>query len=192
MSQLHLASGSPRRREILTALRIAFSFGAVAVEERREGGEAAADMVERLSIAKARAALPREDVVLAADTVVSLDSEVFGKPQSERHALAMLGALSGREHEVATGIAVLNEGGITTAVSRSRVVFRDIDPAEAREYWQSGEPRDKAGAYAIQGLGGLFVRELHGSYSGVVGLPVFETGELLAQAGIDLLRSGVR
>ena len=104
----------------------------------------------------------------------------------------MLMALSGRTHRVVTGIAVAGGGLLEAVVAQSEVVFRDIDPAEAAVYWQSGEPQDKAGGYAIQGLGGLFVRELRGSYSGVVGLPVFETAQLLRRVGIDVMRGGKR
>ena len=189
---LHLASGSPRRREILSALGLAFTYGGADVDEKRRDAEPAADMVRRLAIAKAQAVLPREGIVLAADTAVTLSGRVFGKPTSQTDALDMLMALSGRTHSVVTGIAVAAAGSVETAVACSEVLFRDIDPAEAAVYWQSGEPQDKAGGYAIQGLGGLFVRELRGSYSGVVGLPVFETAQLLKQAGIDVMRGGKR
>ncbi len=189
---LHLASSSPRRREILSALGLEFTCAGADVDERRRDNEPAADMVRRLAIAKARAALPRDGVVLAADTAVALSERVFGKPTSETDALDMLMALSGQTHHVVTGIAVAAADSLEAVVAQSEVVFRDIDPAEAAVYWQSGEPRDKAGGYAIQGLGGLFVRELRGSYTGVVGLPVFETAQLLQLAGIDVMRGGKR
>jgi septum formation protein len=125
--------------------------------------------------------------VLAADTVVAMGDDVFGKPESRADALAMLARLSGATHEVFTGVALEFAGKLLTRLSVTRVSFRDIDPAEAEAYWVSGEPADKAGAYAIQGIGGIFVRHLEGSYSGVVGLPVFETAELLRQSGFKLL-----
>ena len=188
MYRLHLASHSPRRRKILSAMRLTFTFAGVDVDETRLAGEPAVRMVERLAVAKARAAVAREDIVLAADTVVALDEQVFGKPRSEAEAADMLAALAGRTHQVYTGVAMVSGSALATAISLSEVRFRDIDPAEAREYWHSGEPKDKAGGYAIQGLGGTFVRELRGSYSGVVGLPMYETAALLATAGIDVLR----
>ena len=188
---LHLASSSPRRREILTALGLEFSHAPVDVDERRLEREPPEEMVVRLAVAKAAAADSAGRVVIGADTAVVLGARVLGKPRSEADALDMLAALSGQAHQVMTGVAVVSAAGTATALSRSEVRFRDIDPAEAAEYWQSGEPRDKAGAYAIQGKGGVFVAGLRGSYSGVVGLPVYETAELLAAAGIDVLR-GVR
>lgn len=192
MRRLHLASSSPRRRELLKTLCSEFTHGGADVDERRRANEGAADMVLRLAVKKAQAALAFDGVILAADTAVALGEQVFGKPRSQSEALEMLGELSGRTHQVFTGVAVARDGAISTAMSASEVVFRDIDPAERAVYWQSGEPRDKAGSYAIQGLGAVFVRELRGSYSGVVGLPLYETAELLTQAGIDVLRGGSR
>jgi septum formation protein len=149
-------------------------------------------MAVRLAVAKAQAAVANgrsEQVVLAADTVVTLADIVFGKPESRDDALQMLEALSGTTHRVLTGVAVIHLGEVRTAVSESVVRFREISPDEASLYWQSGEPRDKAGAYAIQGKGGMFVAAISGSYSGIVGLPVFETTRLLGQAGIEVLGS---
>lgn len=187
--RLHLASGSPRRREILSALGLTFTYGGVDVDESRLAGEDAEAMVIRLAIAKARAATAVDAVTVGADTAVVLGERIFGKPRSEQEAVDMLLALAGGCHEVLTGVAVRSRSGLATVMSRSEVRFRDIDPAEAHKYWQSGEPRDKAGAYAIQGKGGMFVADLRGSYSGVVGLPVFETLQLLTAAGIDVLQS---
>ncbi len=186
---LHLASASPRRREILEALGLAFTYGGVDVDESPLPNEPADAMVVRLAVAKAQAAREAgaHGVILGADTAVVLGERTFGKPASEREAVAMLGSLSGRTHEVLTGVALLCEGHAATALSRTEVRFRDIDPAEAADYWQSGEPRDKAGAYAIQGKGGVFVAGLCGSYSGVVGLPVFETAQMLSAVGVDVL-----
>ncbi len=187
---LHLASSSPRRREILESLGLRFTFAGVDVDEKRLDGEAAEVMALRLAIDKAVAAGPdirRGAVILAADTVVTLGGAVFGKPVSRQDALNMLAELSGRQHTVVTAVAVLCQDDIRTAVSESAVRFREINPDEAAQYWQSGEPRDKAGAYAIQGKGGLFVESLAGSYSGVVGLPVFETARMLREAGVHVL-----
>ena len=186
---IHLASASARRREILTALNLPFSYAGVDIDESPHANENAAELVLRLAVAKAQAAgrQPEAVPVLGADTVVALGGRVFGKPQSEREALEMLACLSGRTHEVLTGVALVAGGDPRTTLSRTEVQFRDIDPDEARVYWQSGEPAGKAGAYAVQGLAGVFVRSLRGSYSGVVGLPVFETAALLKTVGLDVL-----
>ena len=145
----------------------------------------------RLALGKARASRdlrPDEPVILGADTIVSLDDRIFGKSATEDEALYTLSQLSGRTHKVLTAVAVNASGRELTAVCRSEVRLRRIEPREALAYWRSGEPAGKAGAYAIQGVGGIFVEAVSGSYSGIVGLPVFETAALLAQAGIDLLR----
>lgn len=185
---LHLASTSPRRREILEALGLSFSAAGVDVVEQRDRSETAEAMVLRLSKAKAQAAdVDASRIVIAADTAVVLDDDIFGKPQDREAALATLARLSGRTHKVLTGVAVRTPQGLRTALSTTEVQFREIRPDEALAYWQSGEPRDKAGAYAIQGRGGVFVEAISGSYSGVVGLPVFETAQLLREAGIRVL-----
>ena len=163
-----------------------FSAGGVDIDERQHDGEPADAMVLRLAAEKARAAECEVDgVVIGADTAVVLSGEVFGKPVDEQDAIRMLSALSGRRHEVMTGVAVRTKCGLSSVLTVTSVQFREIGPDEALAYWQSGEPRDKAGAYAIQGLAGDFVRSVSGSYTGVVGLPVFETAELLRAAGIE-------
>ena len=183
---LHLASSSPRRHEILTALGLAFSASGVDVDEKCLPDEAAEDMVLRLASEKARAgAEDGANVVVGADTAVVLGEQLFGKPKGRKEALETLALLSGRTHRVLTGVAVFSSVGLCTALSATEVRFRKISPDEALAYWQSGEPCDKAGAYAIQGRGGIFVEAICGSYSGVVGLPVFETVQLLQQAGIE-------
>ena len=185
---LHLASTSPRRREILSALQLKFSVGHVDVDETPKVGEAPADMALRLARAKAEAGIAGAcDLILAADTVVAVDGRSLGKPADERDCLDMLDALSGRSHKVLTGVALRGPDGTITALSATDVYFREISRDEALAYWQSGEPADKAGAYAIQGLGGVFVERIEGSYSGVVGLPVFETVTLLREAGLDVM-----
>ena len=186
---LHLASASPRRRELLTALGLNFSFDGVAIDETALPDEAASETVLRLSAGKARSAYDSgnyEVPVLGADTLVILDNRVFGKPGSREEALNMLASLSGRRHQVLTGVALMANGELQTANSLTEVQFREIHPDEAEAYWQSGEPAGKAGAYAVQGLGGIFVSAINGSYTGVVGLPVFETANLLRRAGIEL------
>jgi septum formation protein len=189
---LHLASSSPRRRQILASLGIRHTWSGVDIDETPRAGEAPDELARRLSFAKAAAARERGQsarFVLAADTVVALGARVFGKPASREEALEMLSLLSGRRHEVLTAIALSADGRERSAMSVTTVRFRDIDATEARAYWETGEPRGKAGAYAIQGKAGIFVASLTGSYSGVVGLPVFETAELLRQAGFDLMQA---
>lgn len=185
---LILASSSPRRKEILTGMGLEFSVRVAAVDESPREGEAASDMVLRLAAAKAIAGgAGRGEIVIGADTAVVLGSAIFGKPRDEADALHMLAALSGQTHKVMTGLAVATDSNVNTALSVTDVQFREIDPDEARRYWHSGEPRDKAGAYAIQGRGGVFVEAIMGSYTGVVGLPAFDTARLLRQAGLETL-----
>lgn len=189
---LHLASASPRRAEILDSLGISYSVGGVDMDEQQLPGEPPDKMVLRLASEKAAMArLTQTLPVLAADTAVVVDDAVFGKPQDQDDALAMLARLSGRSHKVMTGVAIVWDDGQATVLSVNEVSFRQIGPDEALAYWQSGEPRGKAGAYAIQGLGGVFVENIRGSFTGVVGLPVFETAELLAAASIEVLKRAV-
>ncbi len=185
---LILASSSPRRKEILEAMGIAFTIRTTDVDESLCDGESAADMVLRLAAAKV-AAIPviAGQIVIGADTAVVLEEEFFGKPVDADDALRMLSRLSGRTHQVMTGLAVATPDGLERTLSVTDVRFRKIDPDEARRYWQSGEPQGKAGAYAIQGRGGVFVEAIMGSYTGVVGLPVFETARLLRAAGLEVL-----
>ena len=186
--KLCLASTSPRRREILESLGLEFTVQSVDIDESPLAGEAPLELVLRLAKGKATAAGNLASTcVIAADTVVVLDGQILGKPEDEAEAIDMLLRLSGRWHEVLTGVAVSTNETVRTAHSTTDVQFREIGRDEALRYWQSGEPRDKAGAYGIQGRGGLFVEAIRGSYSNVVGLPVDETAGLLAGAGIDLL-----
>lgn len=190
---LYLASRSSRRKEILDALGLSFRVCAVDIEERLRDGESAAEMVLRLAVAKAAAAKPAAPgIVIGADTAVVLGDEIFGKPAGRDEGLAMLASLSGQVHRVLTGVAVQSAEGIATALSETKVWFREIGPDEALAYWQSGEPGDKAGAYAIQGRGGVFVKRISGSYSGVVGLPIYETAQLLSAAGLDIAQQSLR
>ncbi len=187
---IHLASSSPRRHEILTAMGLRFTAAGVDIDEIRYEGEPVADMVVRLAIAKAAAARENLDQslpIIGADTAVVIGDQVLGKPGSQDEAVQMLASLSGRSHTVLTGVALDYAGVVRTTTSLTEVRFREISPDEAQSYWQSGEPLDKAGAYAVQGVAGIFVEELSGSYSGVVGLPVFETAALLADAGLEVL-----
>jgi septum formation protein len=183
---LYLASRSPRRRELLDQLGLRYALVTADVDETPLPGEDPRAYVQRMALTKARAgrlAVSTAQPVLGADTAVVCDDRILGKPADANDAMAMLRLLSGREHRVLTGIALLGKH-TQTAVSDTAVSFRIIEPDEAAAYWAGGEPRDKAGAYAIQGQGALFVERLTGSYSGVVGLPLFETAALLAQEGV--------
>lgn len=185
---IYLASGSPRRRELLTQIGVEHAVIRADIDETPLPDEAPEAYVLRLAEAKARAgwAVSAKDrLVLGADTSVVLDGAILGKPADEAEAVAMLLRLAGREHEVMTAVAVVQDGRCESALSVTRVAFKAFDAAVAREYWASGEPADKAGAYGIQGLGALFVEAIHGSYSGVVGLPLTETGELLRRFGSE-------
>jgi len=194
---IYLASQSPRRRELLAQIGIAYRTVPAQVDENPYPDESPELFVLRMALAKARAgragSAPVEDrPVLGADTAVAVDWRILGKPRDRADALAMLGLLSGRTHRVLTAVALCTPAGETSRLSVSHVRFRPIAPAEVQAYWASGEPRDKAGAYAIQGLGAVFVEWLEGSYSGVMGLPLFETAELLAEAGMGTFGAGVQ
>ncbi|MHB1871687.1 MAG: Maf family protein [Steroidobacteraceae bacterium] len=187
---LCLASASPRRRDLLWQIGVAHTAVAANVDEAARPGETPQDYVERLALAKAMAVRQRGErlPVLAADTAVVLEGALFGKPLDRADALAMLGRLSGRVHQVLTAVALASARSVEVRLSETSVRFRDLSLAEREAYWQTGEPRDKAGAYAIQGFASVFVVSLAGSYSGVVGLPLAETAELLRAAGIGYWR----
>jgi septum formation protein len=186
---VYLASGSPRRRELLLQIGVPFQVVAAAVDEGVLPGEPPAAYVMRLAAAKADAGWERNRgaapiPVLAADTAVVLDGKILGKPSNQEDAGDMLQQLSGRTHAVLTAVALRAPEGTQSRLSRSEVTFRDIAAGEALAYWETGEPCDKAGAYAIQGRAAIFISDLRGSYSGVMGLPLFETAELLSRAGV--------
>ena len=189
---IHLASKSPRRCALLDQIGVDYTIVDAPIDEIRKAGEPPRRFAERMACEKARAGFAalgdaRIAPVLAADTVVVLEDRVLGKPRDEAHAMSMLRALSGRMHRVISAVAVAGiHGGDTPRVvtSVSRVWFREIPYEERRAYCASGEPLDKAGAYAIQGRAAVFVARLDGSYSGVVGLPLFETASLLREIGI--------
>ncbi|MGE8058142.1 Maf family protein [Pseudomonas sp. NPDC089547] len=194
MNPLYLASGSPRRRELLTQIGVPFSVVSAPIDETPLPGESAPAYVERLARAKAAAGLASvagPAVVLGADTAVVLDGRILGKPQNREDALAMLADLSGREHQVLTAVALTDGLRTQSLCVTSQVRFRLISDEEAQRYWASGEPADKAGGYAIQGLGAVFVTGLSGSYSAVVGLPLSETADLLGQFGVACWQSSV-
>lgn len=179
-----LASASPRRSELLRQIGIAHEVRPVSVDESHLPGEAPVQYVLRLAEEKARASwatlpLGGRLPVLAADTTVALEGEIFGKPGSREESLTMLSRLSGRTHQVHTAVAVLHAAGAAARVSSSSVTMREISRAEMDWYWGTGEPADKAGGYAVQGRAAVFISHIAGSYSGVMGLPLCETWELL-------------
>lgn len=189
MPHLFLASASPRRRELLTQIGVPFSLVSASIDETPRSTETPEDYVQRLAREKALAGLASVDdstaCVLGADTTVVLDQRILGKPVSQEDAIATLLALSDREHRVMTAVALADRNGCEVRLVVSHVRFRSIHRDEAQKYWESGEPQDKAGSYAIQGWGAIFVSGLHGSYSAVVGLPLCETAQLLDAYGID-------
>jgi len=190
---LCLASASPRRRELLAQIGVPHLVQPAALDETPRPAEPPEDYVERLARGKAAAVWSARCAagaaplpVLGADTTVSIDGLVLGKPADESELQAMLARLSGREHEVWSAVALADAAGTVARRCCTRVRFRRIDAAEMARYWASGEPRDKAGGYAIQGWGAVFVERLEGSYSNVVGLPLHETAALLVAAGLGV------
>jgi septum formation protein len=204
---IYLASRSPRRRELLSHIGVKFHLllfrnrpnAAPDVDEEPLEGEEPRAYVMRVARAKAAAGwkrmlernLPRAPV-LAADTTVALAGRIFGKPASRQEAEAMLAELSGQRHEVLTAVVVQYEDQVESALSASEVQFRALAPEEIRDYVATGESDDKAGAYAIQGRAALFVSEIRGSQSGIVGLPLYETAQLLQRMGASRERRGAR
>jgi septum formation protein len=188
---IYLASASPRRQELLRQLGIEFDAMPSNVLEVREAGEAPVQYVTRVAGDKARrvAQQVRErglpvHPVLGADTEVVLDGEILGKPENAAHGADMLRRLAGRTHEVLSAVCVWHREKEYTALNTSRVTFRPLTPAEIEQYWKTGEPLGKAGAYAIQGRAAAFITKLEGSYSGVMGLPLFELCQVLKESGI--------
>lgn len=190
---LRLASASPRRRQLLDLIGVPHVVTPADIDETPHAGELPGDYVVRLAREKADAIWARhQDLpVFAADTTVVVDGEILGKPESAEDARSMLGKLSGRGHFVHTGIALRTRHGIEDMLSTTEVEFAELTDDMIEAYWQSGEPQGKAGAYAIQGLGAVFVSDIAGSYTGVMGLPLFETAELLRHAGIPVWRGKI-
>ncbi len=185
-----LASQSPRRRELLGKMGLEFTTKAPEIDETALSGLPARQLVEALSREKALWAARREDpeaIVIGSDTVVVRDGEILGKPASPAQAEEMLASLSGRSHEVCTGVTVCQGDRVVSQVEVTQVTFRHLTPQEIARYVRTGEPMDKAGAYGIQGLGALLVEGIQGDYSAVVGLPVCRLGRILLDFGVDCL-----
>lgn len=195
-NNIYLASQSPRRKELLQQLGVGSIVIPSNVDETLHMDESVEGYVMRLAREKAEVCLQylREQAqellpIVAADTTVCVDNVILGKPENEQEAYSMLKSLSGRWHEVHTAVAVATEKGTEVALSTTHVEMMELSDADILAYIASGEPRDKAGAYGIQGLAGIFIKSIEGSYSGVMGLPVFETAQLLRNAGIELLKN---
>ncbi len=187
MSNLILASASPRRRELLGVFGIDFEVHPADIDESLISGETPGDYTLRLAVEKARevSSQYRESFVLGSDTTVALGGDCLGKPADAAEARDMLERLSGTVHEVLSAVALVHPGGgIETRLSTTRVDFAELPAGWLHHYIASGEPMDKAGAYGIQGAAGIWVRGLDGSYTGVVGLPLYETGDLLRRANL--------
>lgn len=191
-TEIYLASSSPRRRELLDQVGVRYRVLTVDVPEEPGRHETAEMFCLRAALTKARAGrdlVPPQDrvPVLGADTVVAVDGRILGKPRDRGDGLEMLSALSDNTHHVYTAVAMVNTDGMeATRLSVSSVTFRAAGRDELEAYWETGEPADKAGAYAIQGRGAVFIQHLEGSYSGVMGLPLFETGQVLRQFGVKI------
>ena len=194
MESIILASASSRRQELLTQIGVRFTVRSQYIDESIRIGELANDYVSRMAQEKANSALSAlcvtkdssDTLVLAADTSVVCDATVLGKPLDETEAVDMLQRLSGREHRVLSAVTLSTQDKQRTVLSESRVTFCEISIEEAQQYYRSGEPLGKAGAYAIQGYAAVFVEQLVGSYSGVMGLPLFETAQLLAEFSVPM------
>ncbi|MGP9797903.1 Maf family protein [Halomonas sp. 86] len=184
---LCLASASPRRRDLLASIGVTVSVIPSDVDETPKQGESAAAYVKRLAVAKALAAAPKTLLpVLGSDTAVVVDGTILGKPVNAEDAAAMLRQLSNRTHQVLTAVAVTGPKGVLCCCVTTDVKMRQITAQEISDYWLTGEPADKAGGYAIQGLAAIFVEEIKGSHSAVVGLPLYETAQLLGQQGVPI------
>jgi septum formation protein len=189
-TQIILASASPRRKELLDQIKVSYQVHPVDLDETPLPNEKPLEYVQRLAAEKSAACVTRLKTdlpVLAADTAVILGDIIMGKPKDQADAVAMLSQLSGKTHQVYSAIS-LRGYEHNQAVSITEVTFRHLTRPEILAYWLTGEPLDKAGSYAIQGRGGMFVESIVGSFSGVVGLPLFETAQLLSKQGIELFK----
>jgi len=193
---LYLASQSPRRRELLTQIGVAHQVVRVDVVEQPQVQESPSNYVQRLALEKASAGWAQVNQsglavgpVLGADTIVVINEQILEKPRDAEHATAMLRLLAGATHQVMTAVAMVNAEQQLVKLSVTDVVFRSLDEAEINAYWHTGEPQDKAGGYAIQGLGAVFVEQIRGSYSGVVGLPIEQTVALLQEFNVPWWQS---
>jgi len=185
-----LASSSPRRRELLDQILVSYSVLAVNIDESHIQGESAEKFVMRLALEKAQAGYAKSPVrpALGSDTIVIYEQQILGKPRSRQHAIDMLAMLSGSTHQVMTAVAICNGETEHCMLNTSEVEFAKLTDQQIEAYWLTGEPADKAGAYGIQGIAAQFIKNIKGSYSGIMGLPLYETAQLLSMMGIKVLR----
>jgi len=187
MTDIILASASPRRAELLDQIGISYHKQVVDIDESSLSQEASEDLVQRLAIEKSQAIKDQKLPVLGSDTLGVIGNELLVKPRDIEHAIQMLSAMSGRWHKILTAVAITHNNETNVLLNINRVLFRPISEAEIKAYWHTGEPQDKAGAYAIQGLAASFIQQIEGSYSGIMGLPLFETVKLLKQVGVSVI-----
>lgn len=184
-AQLFLASASPRRSELLSQLGVSFETVNAPIEEVALPNEPPLSFVKRMAIEKALSGFQKVDGnrvwVIGGDTLVLFEGKALGKPRNEAEGIRMLKQLSGNTHEVLSAVAIVFDGMVHSALSKTQVRFRSLSDEDIMSYWQTGEPLDKAGSYAIQGLGARFIRSINGSYSGVMGLPLYELDQLLME-----------
>jgi len=187
--QIILASSSPRRRELLDQIQVNYEVLPVNIDESHTPGETAEQFVRRLAVAKAQAGYHQKPhcLSLGSDTIVVVDSTILGKPENKAHAIEILSLLSGRKHQVMTAVAIHSSEYNACVISVSEVEFAELTRSQIDAYWETGEPKDKAGAYAVQGIAAQFIKRMSGSYSGIMGLPLFETAQLLEKSGVKLL-----
>lgn len=186
-SQIILASASPRRAELLDQIGISYQVQIADIDETPLLNETAEDLVVRLAKEKSQAIVSVDKPVLGSDTLGLINGDLLVKPQNFQHALEMLTQMSGNWHEILSSVAVTYKNDTRVKLNKNKVFFRSINPDEIKAYWDTGEPNDKAGAYAVQGIGAMFIERIEGSYSGIMGLPLFETSQLLADVGINPL-----
>lgn len=181
-----LASASPRRKQLLEQLAYTVQQCAADINEQAYQGEEPSEYALRMAKEKASCvALSRpEAIIIAADTIITIDGQIIGKPQSYQHACEIWQLLANRQHQVITAVALHYQGQQFTAINHNEVVFAAMTATEMQQYWASGEPQDKAGAYAVQGLAAQWIKQINGSYSGIMGLPLYECKQLLEQAGL--------
>ena len=184
--QITLASSSPRRRELLDQIQVSYRVLPVDIDESYSSGETAEQFVTRLALEKARSGYKASSLIpaLGSDTIVLFEQQILGKPKNRQDALNMLLMLSGKTHQVMTAVAICNSDAEHCVISSSEVEFGQINKQQAEAYWETGEPADKAGGYGIQGIAAQFIKNIKGSYSGIMGLPLYETVELLKLVGI--------
>ncbi|WP_299872436.1 nucleoside triphosphate pyrophosphatase [uncultured Cocleimonas sp.] len=189
MSQIILASASPRRAELLDQVCITYDIQSVDIDESIKPNESAEDLVQRLAIEKSQAVTNTDKPVLGSDTLGLINDHILVKPTDLDHSIKMLSDMSGNWHEILSAVAISYNGNTHVKLNRNRVLFREISQDEMIRYWKTGEPQDKAGSYAIQGIAAMFIQRIEGSYSGIMGLPLFETMQLLNDLGISNLET---